>query len=790
MVRKIAPGKPGSEPRWTSSQKTGVGTAPFTRSRIWFTLSHGIVNEVYFPNVDKPNTRDMQFLVTDGKTFFSEEKRDCKTECRNIKSGVAGYEIINTCKKKQYQIKKTVFCNPYSATLIQQVEFIPLVKKPLKLFVLLSPHIYGFGAHNTGLVDTYKGVEYLNAFRKHIHLVLGCSEPFKKLSCGYVGNSDGWTELKKNKCLKNTYTSARDGNIALTGEIDLKATQNKFTLALSFGTSFYEAAKEAKATFSHAIDHLLKKHIEGWEYVLKNKPKIPFLDSEAKELFDTSMMVLNTHLGKIVPGNVIASLSIPWGSIKGDNDLGGYHLIWPRDLVEIAGGFLASDDKETARLILHFLSSVQEADGHFAQCLWHTGKPYWSNIQMDETALPILLAGSLKRHSALKWFDPWPLVSKAVIYLVKNGPVTLQDRWEEDGGLTPFTLACEISALLVGADFFEEKGLTEAAEYIREVADYWNDNIENWTYVSNTKLAKKVGVEGYYVRITPDDTKEKSEKQIVEVKNRPPDHAFKPASEIVSTDALALVRFGLRSAKDPHILNTIKVIDHLLKKETKCGPVWKRYNEDGYGEDKSGNPFNGTGIGRGWPLLVGERAHYEVAKKDFKYAKELLKHLVSQSGENYLLPEQIWDAKDIPSKLLFNGRPTLGAMPLVWAHAEYLKLARSIQSKKVFDMPPQTKLRYQKKKTFSKYCIWKPNHKIKKIIKGKSLRIEVFEPCKINYRFDKRNQIGKSHSLTDSNLGIYYCDIPLEALEMHQEIHFHFPGHTKFSRRSFVIQLN
>ncbi len=790
MAQSNAPGKPGTQARWTTSQKTGIGTAPTTRSRVWFTLSHGIVNEVYFPNVDKPNTRDMQFIVTDGKSFFCEEKRGCDSKCDNIKTGVAGYNTVNTCKKGQFQIKKTIFCNPYSSTLIQEVEFIPLVKKEFKLFVLLAPHIYGFGEHNNGCVDTYKGVSYLNASRKHIHLVLGCSTPFKKLSCGYVGKSDGWTELKKNKDLKNIYSKAADGNIALTGEIDLQTTNNKFTLALSFGTSFYEAAKEVKASFSHNNKHLMKKYIEGWELIIKKRPNVSFFNKEVKALYDSSVMVLNTHLGKIVPGNVIASLSIPWGSIKGDNDLGGYHLIWPRDLVEIAGGFLASGENERARLILHFLSSVQEADGHFAQCLWHSGKPYWNNIQMDETALPVLLAGSLKRRGVLKWFDPWPLVSKAVEYLVKNGPVTLQDRWEEDGGYTPFTLACEVSALLVGADFYEEKGLKTTARYLREVADYWNANIENWTYVEGTALCKKAKVKGYYVRITPDNTKQKKVEDLVIVKNRPPDHTFHPASEIISTDALALVRFGLRSANDPRILDTVKVIDYLLKEETKSGPVWKRYNEDGYGEHKDGSPFDGTGIGRGWPLLVGERAHYEVAKKDYKKAKELLQAMVKQAGDNYLIPEQIWDAKDIPSKFLFNGKPTLGAMPLVWAHAEFIKLIRSINGKKVFDMPPQTGNRYQKKETISKYNIWKPNHKIKKVFKGKTLRIETFEPCQINYRFAKRDQIGQIKSLIETKVGIYYVDIPPKEIKEHKEIHFKFPGHSKFSRRSFVIKLN
>ena len=790
VKQQTAPGKPGSPSRWTSSQKTGVGTAPTTRSRAWFTLSHGIVNEVYFPNVDKPNTRDFQFIVTDGKSFFSEEKRDTEHHCENIKIGVAGYRILNKCKKGLYEIEKTVFCNPYSSTLIQKVSFKNLSKRNLKLFLLCAPHIYGYGSKNNAKIQTYKGVKYLSAYRKHIHLAIGCNNPFKKLSCGYVGSSDGWTLLKKDKDLINEYTQALDGNIALCAEIDLETSMGDFEVALSFGTSFDEAAKEAKATFSHNIEHLMKKYIEGWDDIIQKRPSIHFFNSKIKALYDTSVMVLNTHLGKIVPGNVIASLSIPWGSSKGDNDLGGYHLIWPRDLVEIAGGFLASGEPERARLILHFLESVQEEDGHWAQCLWHSGKPYWSNIQMDETALPILLAGVLKKKKELRWFDPWPMVQKATLYLLKNGPITLQDRWEENSGYTPFTLACEISALLVAADFFQEKGLKKEAEYIREVADYWNEQIEKWTFVEKTPLCKKLNIEGYYVRITPQDTWPQKIQNTIEVKNRPPDHTLQPASEIISADALALVRFGLRSANDPKILSTVKAIDYLLKKETQTGPVWKRYNEDGYGEHKNGAPFDKTGIGRGWPLLVGERAHYEIAKGNFKEAKKLILAMAEQSGKNHLLPEQIWDDKDIPKKFLFNGKPTLGAMPLVWAHSEFIKCLLSYESKSIFDCPLAPVKRYQDTKHPAKVHIWKPNHKIRGLPAKKGLRIEVFAPCSFHFYFDQHSKNAQTVQLKSNALGAHYYDFSVSDLKKHQTIHFSFPAHPKIGKRKFKIHLN
>src|SRR5208282_188430 len=158
--------------------------------------------------------------------------------------------------------------------------------------------------------------------------------------------------------------------------------------------------------------------------------------------------------------------------------------------------------------VLRYLEVTQEAAGNWAQNLWLDGRPYWSGIQMDETAFPILLLDLLRREApeALGKLDRWwPMVRKATSFILRNGPVTQQDRWEEDGGYSPFTLAAEVSALLVAADLAHSMGQTQPAEFLRQIADTWNDNIERWTYAVNSDLARRVGVEGYYVRITPLD---------------------------------------------------------------------------------------------------------------------------------------------------------------------------------------------------------------------------------------------------------------------------------------------
>src|SRR5208337_2812640 len=242
---------------------------------------------------------------------------------------------------------------------------------------------------------------------------------------------------------------------------------------------------------------------------------------------------------------------------------------------------------------------------------------------------PILLLDLLRREAreGLGKLDRWwPMVRKAASFIVRNGPVTQQDRWEEDGGYSPFTLAAEISGLLAAADIAQLTSHSDAATYLREVADAWNDNIERWVYATGGDLAEQIGVEGYYVRIAPPDSDGVASptQGFVPIKNRPPGESPERAYHIISPDSLALVRFGLRAADDPRILNTVRVIDALLRVQLPQGPCWYRYNGDGYGEHQDGSPFDGSGIGRPWPLLAGERAHYELAAGRHSEAESLL----------------------------------------------------------------------------------------------------------------------------------------------------------------------
>lgn len=255
-----------------------------------------------------------------------------------------------------------------------------------------------------------------------------------------------------------------------------------------------------------------------------------------------------------------------------------------------------------------------------------------------------------------------------------------------------------------------------------------------------------------------------------------PGDDHRPASLLISPDALSLVRFGLRAAEDPRIVDTVRAIDALLKIDLPQGPVWYRYNLDGYGEHEDGRPFDGSGIGRPWPLLTGERAHYELAARRPEIAMQLLGTLEGSASPGGLLPEQIWDKSDIPQRELFRGRPAGSAMPLVWAHAEHIKLLRSLSDGRVFDMPPQPVERYQVQKVISSLRSWQFNQKIRTIPAGKKLRVEVLAAARIHWTADEW-ETSHDDDTRQIGFGIHLFDVPTQHLPPGAHIRFTFYWH-------------
>ncbi len=755
-----APGWPGIPPRWTSSAKEGVGTALSPLSRVWFTISHGILNEVYYPRVDQACIRDMGFLVTDGERFFSEEKRDATHALRRAEDGVPSFTLVNACLDGRYVIEKQVITDPRRDVVLQRVRLTTLKGPRLRLFALLSPHLVNGGAHNTAWIGAYKGLDMLYAEGDGTALAMAASVPWAARSAGFAGTSDGWQQLSRFCRLQGVQERAADGNVALCGEL-AAGDGTEMTVAIAFGRYHAEAAFRAKASLEQGFDAAQKGYAAAWRDWQAGLNKLDRVTPAGHNSYRISTATLRAHDSPSFPGGIIASLSIPWGYDKGDDDLGGYHLVWPRDLVEIAGGRLACGAHADARRVLDYLRAIQEADGSWPQNTWLDGVPYWRGIQMDECAFPILLADMARRNGALPADELaayWPMVRRAASYVVTHGPVTAQDRWEEDSGLSPFTLAVEIAALLAAADIAELHGADDDATFLRETADAWNDGIERWTYATGTELCRAAGVAGYYVRIAPAEGVHGR----IAIKNRAPDASWMTAADVVSPDALALVRFGLRRPDDPRILDTVRAIDHSLRAELPAGPCWRRYNADGYGEHPDGSAFNGTGVGRLWPLMTGERAHYELAAGNVAEAARLLATMEALTSRGGLMPEQVWDADDIPERELFRGQPSGSAMPLVWAHAEHVKLCRSLADGAVFDRPPQTVARYVARPPGSPpvaaITLWRPDLPAARVLAGRTLRIDLPRAATLRLTADAWEH-ATDVATRDSGLGVHVIEI-------------------------------
>lgn len=776
LTQNQAFGSPGMTPRWTHANKKGIGTAYSTASQLWFTVWNGVVTEVYYPRVDRPQIRDLQYLIGDGQTFFHEEKRHLQSHIERLQDQTLGYRLINSHPQEHYTIIKEVIADPHLSCLLQhtQLKAEPKVRSQLHLYALCAPHLQVGGWGNNASVIEVAGHRILTAHKGGVWLALGATIPFKHLSCGYVGQSDGWTDLADNFQMDWEFDQALDGNLALMGELSIHQS-DEFTLGLAFGDSLHAATATLFQSLNLPFANQKRRYIEQWQRSDPKSLPLETASGDGGNLYHSSISLLLAHEDKTYPGALIASLSIPWGEAKGDQDQGGYHLVWTRDMVSSVAGLVAAGETDTAMRSLIYLATSQKEDGSFAQNFWVSGEPYWTGIQLDEVAFPILLAWLLKREKVAFHFDIYPMIIKAAGFLVRHGPATQQERWEENSGYSPSTLACNIAALICAATFAHQQGDDATAQFLEDYADFLESHLEAWTVTTQGTLVP--GIKRHYIRLTPADIdnptpQEDPNTSTIFITSRPPNtpHEF-PAKEIVDGGFLLLVRYGIRPADDPIIVDSVKVLDAVLKVDTPSGSCWHRYNNDGYGQREDGGPFEGWGKGRAWPLLTGERGHYELsAGGDVQPLIQAMEGFASNTG---LLPEQIWDESDRPELHLHLGKPTTSAMPLMWAHAEYIKLLRSRYDGQVFDWIPEVAQRYQGDRASCKLLeVWKFNRQVSTVQKGYTLRIQASAAFRLHWSGDDWQTVQDTPSASTS-LGIEYVDIPITS-ERQAPIRFTF----------------
>jgi glucoamylase len=751
-------------------------------ARLWFTIGGGIINEVYYPRVDLPQIRDLGFIVGDGAGFWVEVKRMWKHDLELADAGAPAVRIVHHHARFELTLRVTP-CEDRDVLLIE----VTLTGDPtLRPYALLAPHIGGTGQGNRAAVVSYRGRRILCAEQGPFGVALAAAtqtqaEAFARGAAGYVGENDGWQDFFRHGAMTWEFDQAGPGNVALLGELPPQAV-----LALGFGSSADSAATLALTALGEPFETSWARQRAAWVrwHAIGNPVDQVSADLPADCLtqFRTSTMVLRAHRDKTYPGAMVASLSVPWGNTHEERE--GYHLVWPRDLVECAGALLAVGATTEARNTLRYLLATQNADGHWNQNQWLGGQGYWSGIQLDEAAFPVLLAAALGERDALGGTEVADMVRRALAFLVRTGPVSDQDRWEEDAGLNTFTLAVCIAALVAGAPYLP----ADARDLALAFADYWNARLEDWTAVADTPLAQRHGIPGYYVRVAPPQALTDRccpLDLVLAIKNRAKDPGLR-VSEQVAVDFLQLVRFGLRRADDPLILASVQLADALLKVDTPSGPSWHRYNGDGYGEHEDGTAYDGTGCGRAWPLLTGERGHYEIAAgRDPLPLIMAMQRMASAGG---MLPEQVWDSAPLAARGLEPGRPTGGAMPLAWTHAEYIKLVVSRALKRPLDRPTGVWQRYHGERPVLRRVIWCEHAPAEALPQGCSLTLALREPGTFRWGLDGWQDV-REQVTTPHLLGLHLLEIDSARLAAgrHIDLTFRHAGSDGWVGRDFRI---
>ena len=735
-------GSPGLEPRWTSSKKDAVSTAYAASSRIWFTASHGTLNEIYYPTIDRPQTRDMELIFTDEETFVHEEKRDFEYDFHYIDDDALAIRVVASDLGGRYVVTKEFITDPHHPVVLMnvKVEGDEEILSRLKCYALLAPHLDGGGAGNSARSIDLAGRRCVLAWKNNVSLAFGADCGFTGSSCGYVGNSDGYQDLTQHMKMTWNFGQALEGNIAVMGQIDVSKNR-EFTIAIALGDGHHAALAGMMQTLSTPYEMHRKRFIEQWHRAASPE-RLVAASTDNGKLMRISHNIILAHEDKTYSGAFIASASIPWGNAKSDDDLGGYHLVWTRDMCHSAGALLAAGRTDTARRALVYLACTQHPDGGFAQNFWIDGTPYWSGIQLDEVAFPIILAWRLWKLDGLGGFDILPFVVAASSFLTRYAPVTQQERWEENSGYSPSTLAAVISALVCAADIVRAHGSTELGSFFEQYADWIEAHLDEWCTTKQGTLVPQLPY--HYMRVRPPAEGEPFHNPsippgMINIANREPGEKYTfEAREVVDGGFLELVRYGIRRPDDPLIVDTLLVVDAVLRIETPYGPCWRRYNHDGYGQRKDGGPFIHFGQGRAWPILTGERAHYELAAgNDITYFISAMERFSSFGG---MMPEQVWDHADMPSEGMYFGRSAGSAQPLVWAHAEYLKLLRSVSDGQVFDRISVVADRYaveKGKRTFtSRMEIFQVGRPISAMVQGGTLRIMDQQHFRVTWTID------------------------------------------------------
>jgi glucoamylase len=687
-----APGAPGDKATWSAADKHGFGTSRSRGSEVWFTLRQGELSDVFYPDLGTPALRDMEFLVTDGHGFV-ERSTDASSTTVAPDARVPAYTQTDTSKSGQWRMVRRYVADPARSSVLVDVAFSSLRGRPLRVYAVADPGLSNEGDDDRAAVEGRNVVAWDGDSAVSLSADVGLDDQ----TVGFLGTSDARTDLLADGDLDHTYLAAGAGNVVLAarlaGVTGVGASRSA-RIALGFGADRSAATGTARASLAAGFAAASTAYRAGWLQYLAGLKGVPSSAAGIADAYNSSVVMSAASEDKRNPGAFIASPSMPWvwgHEIEGlSSPSGAYHLVWSRDLYQIATAQLAAGDRAGAERALDFLLfRQQKADGSFPQNSDVEGQPVWGSLQLDEVAFPLVLAWQLGRTDA----TTYARVKASAEFLVDfqgedafgthQAPWSPQERWENQSGYSPATIAAEIAGLVCAADLARANGDQASADRWLAAARDWAAQVEAWTVTTTGPFS----ADPYYLRLTKDGNPDAGTAYNVGDGGGTYDQR-----RIVDTSFLDLVRLGVKAADDPVIRNSVRVVDEQLGVGTPNGVFWHRFNDDGYGEDAQGGPWRITEpdtqatIGRIWPIFAGERGEYELlAGGD---ASGRLRSMAATANDGLMIAEQVWDENPHSGQPGFpRGEGTFSATPLIWSHAQLVRLAWSIQAGHPVEQP-------------------------------------------------------------------------------------------------------
>jgi len=665
-----------------------------------------MLTEVFYPQVDTANVNVLQFVVVDPKTKKVETERDdANHEIKVLRPDSLSFQQINTAKSGAWKITKTYTTSDRDSLLID-VQF-QSKNNNLNLYIYFDPSINNSGMHDSAISN--KLISTDGKIFASLFIANGAISTNKEeTTSGFYQTSDGLDQLKQFGKIVSPYEKAENGNVVQLARIK---NPQKFLVSLGFSTNENAAFLNAVLSAKRGFKEWQAEYEKGWADYVKTLPRV---EPKYQAQFNMAAMVLKAFEDKTTRGGNVASLSVPWGGgVNGNETTTGYHLVWSRDLYQVATAQMALGDKDAAERALEFLFKYQQReDGSFPQISWLDGRTVGDSIQMDEVAYPLILAYQLGKTDKTTYEKN---IVKSADYIAKNGPFTRQERWEEESGFSPSTIAAEIAGLVCAAEIARLNGDAAAQKRWLEIADDWAANVEKWTATTTGKY----GDGNYYLRLSQNGKPDSGEK--LELGNGAGTYDER---EIVDAGFLELVRLGIKSPDDPLIQKSLKIVDQILMVKTPNGESFYRYNHDGYGDTYDGKRWNWDATWRGnghlWALLTGERGQFEIADcelrnnagglkrktKCMSKAQTRLDAMTAFANDGLMIPEQIWDKPEIPKNIdlgfipptLAFGEGNGSATPLAWSMAQFIRLAMNLKAGRNLETPDVVYNRYVLKK--------------------------------------------------------------------------------------------